>query len=86
MKIGTDTNGLRIFHCPGCGFLHAIDSRWKITGPDDSPTVTPSLLNHQPWETDGTRCHLFIKQGKIEYLSDCTHELAGKTVEMEDWK
>jgi hypothetical protein len=30
------------------------------------------------------RCHLFITDGKIEYLADCTHELAGKTVEMEE--
>jgi hypothetical protein len=30
------------------------------------------------------RCHSFVRDGKIEYLSDCTHELAGKTVELED--
>lgn len=28
-------------------------------------------------------CHSFITDGKIQYLSDCTHELAGKTIEME---
>jgi len=28
-------------------------------------------------------CHLFVKNGQIEYLPDCTHELAGKTVPME---
>lgn len=27
-------------------------------------------------------CHIFVREGKIEYLSDCTHEFAGKTVEM----
>lgn len=27
-------------------------------------------------------CHSFIKDGKIEFLSDCTHEMAGQTVEM----
>lgn len=25
-------------------------------------------------------CHSFITDGSIEYLSDCTHELAGETV------
>jgi hypothetical protein len=29
-------------------------------------------------------CHSFIRNGKIEYLSECTHELAGQTVDMED--
>ena len=30
-------------------------------------------------------CHSFIKNGKIEYLNDCTHQLAGKTVDLSDW-
>lgn len=25
-------------------------------------------------------CHSFVRDGKIEFLSDCTHELAGQTV------
>jgi hypothetical protein len=27
-------------------------------------------------------CHSFVRDGKIEFLSDCTHELAGQTVEL----
>lgn len=27
-------------------------------------------------------CHTFIRDGHIEYLPDCTHELAGQTVPM----
>lgn len=27
-------------------------------------------------------CHSFIRDGRIEFLSDCTHELAGQTVEI----
>lgn len=27
-------------------------------------------------------CHSFITDGKIQYLSDCTHELAGQTIEL----
>lgn len=30
------------------------------------------------------RCHSYIRNGKIEFLSDCTHELAGKTIELPD--
>lgn len=29
-------------------------------------------------------CHSFVRTGKIQYLSDCKHELAGKTVDMVD--
>lgn len=29
-----------------------------------------------------TVCHSFMRDGKIEFLSDCTHHLAGKTVDM----
>jgi hypothetical protein len=27
-------------------------------------------------------CHSFVTDGKIQFLSDCTHELAGQTVEI----
>ena len=29
-------------------------------------------------------CHSFITDGKIQFLGDCTHHLAGKTVELPD--
>lgn len=31
-------------------------------------------------------CHSFVTDGKIEYLSDCTHKMAGQTVELPDWQ
>lgn len=31
-------------------------------------------------------CHSFISDGKIQFLSDCTHELAGQTVDLPDWE
>jgi len=30
-------------------------------------------------------CHSYVTDGRIQYLSDCTHDLAGKTVELPDW-
>lgn len=36
-------------------------------------------------ELPHTRCHSFVKDGKIQFLGDCTHELAGQTVELPDW-
>lgn len=34
------------------------------------------------------RCHSFVRDGKIEFLSDSTHKLAGQTVDLPplpDW-
>jgi hypothetical protein len=30
-------------------------------------------------------CHSFVTDGRIQFLGDCTHELAGQTVELPDW-
>jgi hypothetical protein len=31
-------------------------------------------------------CHSFVRDGQIEFLADCTHELAGRTVALPDWE
>ncbi len=36
--------------------------------------------------TKDTVCHSFVTDGKIQFLGDCTHALAGKTVDLPDWK
>lgn len=33
-------------------------------------------------KTTTPQCHTFIREGRIQFLSDCTHELAGQTVPM----
>jgi hypothetical protein len=30
-------------------------------------------------------CHSFVRDGRIEFLSDCTHRLAGQTVDLPDF-
>ncbi len=30
------------------------------------------------------RCHTFIRNGMVEFLSDCTHEFAGQTLPLPD--
>ena len=30
------------------------------------------------------RCHSFVTDGKIQFLNDCSHELAGQTVDLPD--
>jgi hypothetical protein len=78
------------FWCPGCKHGHGFDERWKFNGDYDKPTFTPSLLVNAHLSEEAKknpynkRCHLFMTDGKIRFLGDCEHELAGKTVEMED--
>lgn len=31
------------------------------------------------------RCHSFVRDGRIEFLSDSTHTLAGQTVDLPPW-
>jgi hypothetical protein len=31
-------------------------------------------------------CHSFVTDGRIQYLGDCTHALAGQTVDLPDWE
>lgn len=89
------------YRCPGCESQHVlgVDSgprpQWAFDGNFDAPTFSPSVLGHrQKWIGDESGqqghyvdvvCHSFVRAGKIEYLSDCTHELAGKTVPMVPW-
>lgn len=30
-------------------------------------------------------CHSFVTDGKIQFLGDCSHALAGQTVELPEW-
>lgn len=36
----------------------------------------------EPFETVPTICHSFITDGRIQFLGDCTHSLAGQTVDL----
>ena len=56
---------------------------WKFNGSMETPTFEPSLLNTMTFTGDVKPkriCHLYVRKGQIEYLSDCTHKLAGKIV------
>ena len=74
---------------------------WGYNGNAEAPTITPSILatgrypkghdsrNPAPhgWagEYEKTVCHSFVTDGRIQYLGDCTHALAGQTVEIPPW-
>lgn len=81
------------FECPGCGENHLVTvdgSRgWSWNGKQDLPTITPSILAQgfrftktEPSESEPYTCHSFVIDGRIQFLGDCTHALAGQTVDL----
>lgn len=81
-RVERNSDGWWIFHCPGCGYGHYFDGRWTFNGNVVRPTFRASLLI-EGVRDKVPRCHSFVTDGHIEYLGDCTHVLAGKTVDME---
>ena len=88
MKLHKVAENYYAFHCPGCGYAHAVtvngernscNATWIWNGSLDKPTFTPSL-NIVGY------CHSFVTDGKIQFLGDCTHTLKGQTVEIPDWE
>jgi len=79
------------------------EPRWTWDGNLDAPTISPSVLvggvqwnpgdhfykPHHHVEPGGRiTCHSYVKQGRWEFLGDCTHDLAGQTVPvppLPDW-
>lgn len=55
---------------------------WTWNGDTDKPTLHPSILT-RGGERDA-RCHSFVQDGKVKFLRDCEHELAGQTVDLLD--
>jgi hypothetical protein len=85
-------DGFLMFDCPGCGTPHAVrvegerSPKWEWNGSLESPTFSPSILVR--WDFGPSRepkvCHSFVRDGRIEFLSDCTHPLAGQTVALSE--
>lgn len=84
------------FQCPGCDELHTIPTGdppgkgWTFNNDLVRPTFHPSLNRTGKRYTGPDTppaeycCHSFVTGGKIRFLSDCTHNLAGQTVELGD--
>lgn len=93
---GVESAGYLI-QCPGCGGLHGVavklpnnsGAKWTFNGDLDRPTFSPSLLVRTP-ARDGNGwssvCHSYIRDGRIQFLGDCTHAMANKTVDLPDWE
>ena len=55
-----------------------------------TPPVTPENMaewDKAPWPQTKveTVCHSFVRDGMIQFLGDCTHELKGQTVPLPDF-
>lgn len=50
------------------------------TEPSDDPEKFDDPKHDVPY-----RCHTWVTDGRIQFLDDCTHKLAGQTVELPDW-
>ena len=92
-KVFVYSDGIIAYPCPGCGEFHGLNipghpSKWYWNGDKDKPSISPSVLRKSGPLPNGsykTICHHFVKEGKLEFLGDCTHELKGQTVEMENY-
>ena len=101
-KIAKTEDGRILFYCNGCENLHGVDNKWDFNGDFEKPTINPSILvtgtRHLTDEEyqailSGKEigdksfvCHSFVRYGKIQYLSDSTHHLAGQAVDLIDEK
>lgn len=91
-------NGGLVWWCPGCDGAHQIRTgegpgpRWTWNGNAEKPTFSPSVLvtyDGADAGKDGAPpavCHSFVVDGQMQFLSDCTHALAGQTVPIPDWE
>jgi hypothetical protein len=71
--------------------------RWGYNGDPARPTFTPSILvtwgepSDVPDEFDDASrdrkmvCHSYVTGGRIQFLGDCTHALAGQTVDLPEY-
>jgi hypothetical protein len=84
-----EDTGYTLF-CPGCKSPHAVSVKgayaWGYNSNPDHPTFTPSVgVNLDKGNPGAMRCHSFVTDGRIQFLSDSEHSLAGQTVDLPGW-
>lgn len=85
--------------CDDLHVLPTLDGRgqrWTYNGNPNKPTFYPSVLvrtgkgfdPHHPYEWEEGDppliCHSFVTDGRIRFLEDSTHHLAGQVVDLPD--
>ncbi len=96
-KLRMVDGGRVAFWCPGCRQAHLIrlsqaaaadSGGWGFDGDLERPTFTPSIFVNWPgpaFNPGAPSCHSYVTKGRILYLQDCTHALAGQTVDLPDF-
>lgn len=91
-RIGFHCPGCNRMHVVAVGT--GAGPRWTYNGDAELPTLSPSVLctwsepSDNPEEFDDPTkdvakcCHSFVRGGQIQFLTDCTHSLAGTTVDL----
>lgn len=83
---GAEEKGMGwMMFCPACKCGHLFDHRWTFNGDQEKPTFRASMLSYPEGREGKGRCHSYVTDGQIQFLGDCTHPLAGQTVELPDW-
>lgn len=86
-----DNGATVVFTCPGCNREHALNvspasqPAWGFNGNIERPTLSPSILcryGRNKATSDNHVCHSFVTDGRIAFLPDCTHALAGQTIDL----
>lgn len=59
---------------------------WTWNGSTVSPTLRPSVLTSfvSAVAAKSWRCHSWINDGSAQFLADCSHDMAGKTIPLMD--
>lgn len=88
MRVIEPHHGYMAFHCPGCDTSHIIPvegrNAWGWNNDCEEPTFTPSILvNRDLVNPTQPMCHSYVTDGFIQFLDDCTHQLAGQTVRLD---
>lgn len=80
-NVNDDTKGVWLIYSPADDEYVPFDDRWTFNGDLEKPTFRPSMLLNANMP-NRKRNHFFVTDGKIEYLSDCEHDMAGMTIDM----
>jgi len=69
-----------------------LNAQWNFNGDVNNPTFTPSINEKTGYYVNpemyaeakkySYQCHFVITNGKIHFCSDCSHGLAGQTVDL----
>lgn len=80
------------FFCPGCNGGHSFRTKlhkgqdpktplWTFNGDVNNPTFDPSLLINK--NDPKIRCHLFLRNGILQFCTDSFHALKGQHVPLQ---